>query len=146
MAKAANGLANGLASTPLLATDKPVLMAPAMNVRMWEHAATRRNLATLRAGGIHIVGPNEGEMACGEFGLGRMAEPDEIIAAIENLLTPDTRLAGLKALVTAGPTHEPVDPVRYLANPSSGQQGYAISDALAKAGAQTAPVSGPAAI
>ena len=109
-------------------------MAPAMNVRMWEHAATQRNLATLKADGIAVVGPNEGDMACGEFGPGRMAEPDEIVAAIEALLAPDTRLAGLKALVTAGPTHEPIDPVRYIANRSSGKQGYAIAAALADAG------------
>jgi phosphopantothenoylcysteine decarboxylase/phosphopantothenate--cysteine ligase len=143
IAKLAAGLASDLASTALLATDKPVLIAPAMNVRMWEHAATRRNLAALQADGIHVVGPNEGDMACGEFGLGRMAEPDEIVAAIEKLLTPDTRLAGLKALVTAGPTHEPIDPVRYIANRSSGKQGYAIAAALADAGAQTVLVSGP---
>ena len=143
IAKLAAGLASDLASTALLATDKPVLIAPAMNVRMWEHAATRRNLAALQADGIHVVGPNEGDMACGEFGLGRMAEPDEIVAAIEKLLTPYTRLAGLKALVTAGPTHEPIDPVRYIANRSSGKQGYAIAAALADAGAQTVLVSGP---
>ena len=143
MAKLAAGLAPDLASTALLATDKPVLIAPAMNVRMWEHAATRRNAATLARDGIHVVGPNEGEMACGEFGPGRMAEPDEILAAIESLLIPDTRLAGFKALVTAGPTHEPIDPVRYLANRSSGKQGYAIAGALAKAGAETVLVSGP---
>jgi phosphopantothenoylcysteine decarboxylase/phosphopantothenate--cysteine ligase len=143
IAKLAAGLAPDLASTALLATDKPVLIVPAMNVRMWEHAATRRNLITLRRDGIVIIGPNEGEMACGEFGPGRMAEPGEILAAIERQLTPDTRLAGLKALVTAGPTQEPIDPVRYIANRSSGKQGYAIAAALAEAGAQTVLISGP---
>ena len=143
LAKLAAGLAPDLASTALLATDKPVLLAPAMNVRMWEHASTKRNVAALLADGIHVIGPNDGEMACGEFGPGRMAEPDEILGAIEKLLTPDTRLAGLKALVTAGPTHEPIDPVRYIANRSSGKQGYAIASALADAGANTVLVSGP---
>ncbi|HXJ02235.1 MAG TPA: bifunctional phosphopantothenoylcysteine decarboxylase/phosphopantothenate--cysteine ligase CoaBC, partial [Micropepsaceae bacterium] len=143
MAKLTVGLAPDLASTALLATDKPVLIAPAMNVRMWEHAATKRNLAALQADGIHVIGPNEGEMACGEFGLGRMAEPDEIVAAIEKLLTPDKRLAGLKALVTAGPTHEPIDPVRYIANRSSGRQGHAIAASLAALGARVSLVSGP---
>src|SRR5579862_4604608 len=127
LAKLAAGLAPDLASTALLATDKPVLIAPAMNVRMWQHPATKRNLAALKADGIHVIGPNDGEMACGEFGPGRMAEPDEILGAIEKLLTPDTRLAGLKALVTAGPTYEPIDSVRYIANRSSGKQGYAIA-------------------
>src|SRR5262249_7146955 len=133
IAKLAAGLAPDLASTALLATDKPVLLAPAMNVRMWEHAATARNVAALKADGMHFVGPNDGEMACGEFGPGRMAEPDEIIAAIEALLNPDVRLKGFKALVTAGPTQEPIDPVRYIANHSSGKQGYAIASALAEA-------------
>jgi phosphopantothenoylcysteine decarboxylase/phosphopantothenate--cysteine ligase len=146
MAKLAAGLAPDLASTALLATDKPVLLAPAMNVRMWEHAATRRSLRVLISDGIHVIGPNDGEMACGEFGAGRMAEPGEILAAIERLLNPDTRLSGLKALVTAGPTHEPIDPVRYIANRSSGKQGYAIASALAEAGAETVLVSGPAEI
>jgi phosphopantothenoylcysteine decarboxylase/phosphopantothenate--cysteine ligase len=143
MAKLASGLARDLASTALLATDKPVLMAPAMNVRMWNHAATQRNLAKLKADGIRFVGPNDGEMACGEFGPGRMAEPDEIVAAIAGLLASGDRLAGFKALVTAGPTHEPIDPVRYIANRSSGKQGYAIAAALADAGAKTVLVSGP---
>jgi phosphopantothenoylcysteine decarboxylase/phosphopantothenate--cysteine ligase len=143
MAKLAAGLAPDLASTALLATDKPVLIAPAMNLRMWQHPATKRNLAALRADGIHVIGPNDGEMACGEYGPGRMAEPDEILAAIERLLSPDTRLAGLKALVTAGPTYEPIDPVRYIANRSSGKQGYAIASALADAGASTVLISGP---
>jgi len=147
MAKSAAGLAGDLASTILLATDKPVLMAPAMNVRMWEHAATRQNAATLRQRGVLFVGPGEGEMACGEFGAGRMAEPGEILAAIEQALDGEQRpLAGIRALVTAGPTFEPLDPVRYLANRSSGKQGYAIADALVRAGADTALVSGPVSI
>jgi phosphopantothenoylcysteine decarboxylase/phosphopantothenate--cysteine ligase len=145
MAKLAAGLAPDLASTALLATDKPVLLAPAMNVRMWEHPATRRNLAVLTRDGIRIVGPNAGEMACGEFGEGRMAEPAEILAAITAILKP-VSLAGIRALVTAGPTHEPIDPVRYLANRSSGKQGYAIAAALADAGAETVLVSGPVAL
>jgi phosphopantothenoylcysteine decarboxylase/phosphopantothenate--cysteine ligase len=143
MAKVANGHANDLASTALLATDKRVLMAPAMNVRMWNHPATQRNLATLKADGTIFVGPGDGEMACGEFGPGRMAEPLEIVAAIENALAMPGPLAGMKALVTAGPTQEPLDPVRYIANRSSGKQGYAIADALAHAGAETILVSGP---
>jgi phosphopantothenoylcysteine decarboxylase/phosphopantothenate--cysteine ligase len=146
MAKLANGHANDLASTALLATDKRVLMAPAMNVRMWNHPATQRNLATLKADGTIFVGPGDGEMACGEFGPGRMAEPLEIVAAIDNALAMPGPLAGMKALVTAGPTQEPLDPVRYLANRSSGKQGYAIADALAHAGAETILVSGPVAI
>jgi phosphopantothenoylcysteine decarboxylase/phosphopantothenate--cysteine ligase len=143
MAKMANGLANDLASTALLATDKPVLMAPAMNVRMWESPSVKRNAQTLARDGVLFVGPNDGEMACGEFGPGRMAEPAEIVAAIERALAVQGPLAGLKALVTAGPTREPVDPVRFLANHSSGKQGYAIAAALAAAGAQTTLVSGP---
>jgi len=143
MAKMANGLANDLASTALLATDKKVLMAPAMNVRMWESPAVRRNHETLARDGVLFVGPNAGEMACGEFGPGRMAEPDEIIAAIERALGGEGPLAGVRALVTAGPTREPVDPVRFLANHSSGKQGYAIAGALAAAGADTVLVSGP---
>jgi phosphopantothenoylcysteine decarboxylase/phosphopantothenate--cysteine ligase len=143
IAKLASGLAPDLASTALLATDKPVLLAPAMNVRMWEHSATRRNIGLLRKDGIHFVGPNEGEMACGEFGEGRMAEPDEIISAIRSIIATQQALSGLRALVTAGPTHEPIDPVRYLANHSSGKQGYAIAAALAGAGADTVLVSGP---
>jgi phosphopantothenoylcysteine decarboxylase/phosphopantothenate--cysteine ligase len=145
MAKLANGLANDLASTALLATDKSVLMAPAMNVRMWNHAATQRNLKTLKADGVLFVGPNDGEMACGEFGPGRMAEPLEIAGTIENFFASGAHgaLSGLKALVTAGPTQEPLDPVRFIANRSSGKQGYAIADALARAGAQTTLVSGP---
>ena len=143
MAKMANGLANDLASTALLATDKKVLMAPAMNVRMWESASVRRNRAILEKDGVLFVGPNEGEMACGEFGPGRMAEPHEIVAAIEQALGADGPLKGVTALVTAGPTREPVDPVRFLANHSSGKQGYAIAEALVRAGAETTLISGP---
>ena len=143
IAKMAAGIANDLAATALLATDKRVLIAPAMNVKMWEHAATQRNIETLKADGIAVVGPNVGELADGEFGAGRLAEPVEIVVAIEALLNPDTRLSGLKALVTAGPTHEPLDPVRYIANRSSGKQGYAIASALADAGAETVLISGP---
>jgi phosphopantothenoylcysteine decarboxylase/phosphopantothenate--cysteine ligase len=144
MAKLAGGHANDLASTALLATDKPVLMAPAMNVRMWNHPATRRNLAQLRNDGVLFVGPDDGEMACGEFGPGRMAEPDAIVTAIENALSMNAgSLAGVRALVTAGPTHEPLDPVRFISNRSSGKQGYAIASALAEAGADTSLVSGP---
>jgi phosphopantothenoylcysteine decarboxylase / phosphopantothenate---cysteine ligase len=167
MAKLAAGLANDLASTLLLATDKRVLLAPAMNVRMWEHPATRRNLATLRDFGILTVGPNEGEMACGEFGPGRMTEPPEILAAIDAALgtpfgatlgatlgTPPGAtldpapggdgLAGKHVVVTSGPTHEPIDPVRYIANRSSGRQGTAIAEALARCGARVSFVTGPA--
>jgi len=145
MAKAASGLANDLASTALLATDKPVLYAPAMNVRMWEHPATKRNLETLRGDGALIVGPNDGEMACGEFGPGRMAEPLEIADAVEGFLTRAATgpLKGRRILVTAGPTHEALDPVRYIANRSSGKQGYAIAEALARLGAEVTLVSGP---
>jgi phosphopantothenoylcysteine decarboxylase/phosphopantothenate--cysteine ligase len=146
MAKLANGHANDLASTALLATDKRVLMAPAMNVRMWNQPATQRNLATLRADGTIFVGPDDGEMACGEYGPGRMAEPLEIVAAIENALAIPGPLSGVKALVTAGPTQEPLDPVRFIANRSSGKQGYAIADALVRAGAETILVSGPVAL
>ncbi|MAM95788.1 bifunctional phosphopantothenoylcysteine decarboxylase/phosphopantothenate--cysteine ligase CoaBC [Parvibaculum sp.] len=148
MAKMANGLANDLASTALLATDKKVLVAPAMNVRMWTHRATQRNVETLMADGVDFVGPNEGDMACGEFGPGRMAEPAEILAAIENHFTElaypgGGPLKGKRVLITSGPTHEPIDPVRYLANRSSGKQGYAIAQALARLGAETILVSGP---
>lgn len=143
MAKMANGLANDLASTLLLATDTPVLLAPAMNVRMWDHPATRRNVAQLRADGIGFVGPNDGSMACGEFGPGRMAEPMEILAAIEARFR-DGRLKGKRILVTSGPTHEPIDPVRYIANRSSGAQGTAIASALVGLGAHVVFVTGPA--
>ena len=143
MAKMASGLSNDLASTLLLATDTQVLLAPAMNVRMWEHAATQRNLATLRLDGIDIVGPNSGDMACGEFGQGRMAEPLEIVDAIETRLGAGP-LSGKRILVTSGPTHEPIDPVRYIANRSSGAQGTAIARALAALGAEVVFVTGPA--
>ena len=148
MAKMAHGLANDLASTALLATDKKVLIAPAMNVRMWLHPATQRNFETLLADGVDFVGPNEGDMACGEFGPGRMAEPAEILAAIEShfaeLAYPGGGpLKGKRILITSGPTHEPIDPVRYLANRSSGKQGYAIAQAVARLGAETVLVSGP---
>ncbi|UCH73659.1 MAG: bifunctional phosphopantothenoylcysteine decarboxylase/phosphopantothenate--cysteine ligase CoaBC [Rhodospirillales bacterium] len=157
MAKMAGGIADDLATTLLLATDKPVLVAPAMNVRMWEHPATRANVEMLAARGVMRVGPGVGDMACGEFGEGRMAEPDEIVEAIEAYfrgagaaVTPSRgkspearRLAGRKALVTSGPTHEAIDPVRYIANRSSGKQGHAIARALARLGAETTLVSGP---
>ncbi len=145
LARTAAGLADDLATTLLLATDTTVLAAPAMNVRMWEHPATRANLATLRGRGVQMVGPDEGAMACNEFGFGRLAEPAAILAAILPLLRPpqDLPLAGRRILVTAGPTHEPIDPVRYLANRSSGKQGYAIAGALAARGASVTLVSGP---
>ncbi len=144
MAKMAHGHANDLASTTLLATDKRVLMAPAMNVRMWNHAATQRNLAQLKRDGVLVVGPNDGEMACGEYGPGRMAEPVEILAAIEAALAPRPRtLAGKKVLITAGPTREAIDPVRYISNYSSGKQGYAIAAAAVALGAETVLISGP---
>jgi phosphopantothenoylcysteine decarboxylase/phosphopantothenate--cysteine ligase len=144
MGKLAAGLANDLASTALLATDKKILMAPAMNVRMWQSPSVRRSAETLAKDGVLFVGPNDGEMACGEFGPGRMAEPLEIVAAIEKTFAArGGALSGLKALVTAGPTQEPLDPVRFLANRSSGKQGYAIAHALAGAGADTVLISGP---
>lgn len=143
MAKMAHGHANDLASTLLMATDTPVLVAPAMNVRMWEHPATQRNIETLRGDGIGFVGPNEGDMACGEYGPGRMAEPLEIVSAIEGMLA-DGPLSGQRILVTSGPTHEPIDPVRYIANRSSGSQGSAIARALAVQGADVVFVTGPA--
>ncbi|MCW5731150.1 MAG: bifunctional phosphopantothenoylcysteine decarboxylase/phosphopantothenate--cysteine ligase CoaBC [Alphaproteobacteria bacterium] len=143
LARMAAGLANDLATTALLATDKAVLAAPAMNVRMWWHPATQRNMTRLREDGVAFVGPNEGDMACGEYGPGRMAEPAEILAAIESLLGAGGPLAGRRAIVTSGPTHEPIDPVRYIANRSSGKQGHAIAGALARLGAETVLVSGP---
>lgn len=143
MAKMAQGLANDLASTLLLATDKRVLVAPAMNVRMWLHPATTRNLATLKKDGILFVGPDEGEMACGEFGPGRMAEPEEIVQAIDSALS-DGPLQGKHVLVTSGPTYEPIDPVRYIANRSSGAQGTAIAQSLLALGAKVTFVTGPA--
>jgi phosphopantothenoylcysteine decarboxylase/phosphopantothenate--cysteine ligase len=147
IAKMAGGHANDLASTLLLATDTPVLVAPAMNLRMWSHAATQRNITSLRDDCINFVGPNEGDMACGEFGLGRMAEPLEIVTAIEEYfmaMGPANALAGRRVLVTSGPTHEPIDPVRYIANRSSGAQGSAIAKALMELGADVIFVTGPA--
>jgi phosphopantothenoylcysteine decarboxylase / phosphopantothenate---cysteine ligase len=151
MAKMAGGHANDLASTVLLATTLPILIAPAMNVRMWQHPATQRNLAMLKGDGVAVVGPNEGAMAEAEQGPGRMAEPLEIVAALEALLGAAPAraagpLAGKRVLVTSGPTHEPIDPVRYIANRSSGRQGHAIARAAAEAGAQVTLVSGPVAI
>ena len=143
MAKMATGQANDLASTLLLATDKPVLIAPAMNVRMWNHSATQRNIATLQADGIRFVGPNDGDMACGEFGPGRMAEPAEIIDSIHKQLAQGP-LKDRRIVVTSGPTHEPIDPVRYIANRSSGAQGTAIAAALRDLGASVTFVTGPA--
>ncbi|MBS0638275.1 MAG: bifunctional phosphopantothenoylcysteine decarboxylase/phosphopantothenate--cysteine ligase CoaBC [Acetobacteraceae bacterium] len=144
LAKMAVGLADDLASTVLLATDKPVLVAPAMNVRMWLHPATQANMTTLTARGVQVIGPDEGAMACNEFGPGRMSEPPAIVAAIGSLLTSRARpLAGKHAIVTSGPTHEPIDPVRYIANRSSGRQGHAIAAALADLGARVTLVSGP---
>jgi phosphopantothenoylcysteine decarboxylase/phosphopantothenate--cysteine ligase len=152
LARMAAGMADDLATTVLLATDKPVLVAPAMNVRMWLHPATQRSVATLTADGVTFVGPNEGVMACNEFGPGRLAEPDEIVAAVERHFSSsdsglDERpLAGRRVVVTSGPTHEPIDPVRYIANRSSGQQGHAIAAAAARAGADVVLVSGPVAL
>jgi phosphopantothenoylcysteine decarboxylase/phosphopantothenate--cysteine ligase len=139
----AAGLADDLATTALLASDKPVLIAPTMNFMMWQHPATQANLKTLEKRGIGRVGPGAGELACGEVGSGRMAEPLEIIAAIERVLFGDAKLAGRRALVTSGPTREPIDPVRYISNHSSGKQGHAIAAALAALGADTVLVSGP---
>lgn len=148
MAKRANGLADDLAATILLATDRPVLMAPAMNPKMWVNPATQRNVKTLAGDGIHFIGPMGGEMAeSGEAGLGRMAEPLEIVATVETLLDDAPKpLAGKRAIVTSGPTHEPIDPVRYIANRSSGRQGHAIAAALARLGADVTLVSGPVSI
>ncbi|WP_321488297.1 bifunctional phosphopantothenoylcysteine decarboxylase/phosphopantothenate--cysteine ligase CoaBC [uncultured Hyphomonas sp.] len=148
MAKAVHGHANDLASTTLLATDTPVLMVPAMNVRMWQHAATVRNVAQLRADGVSIMEPDEGAMACGEFGPGRLPQVPEIVAEIERQLSGQGTglLEGAHCVVTAGPTREPLDPVRFLSNHSSGRQGYAIAGALAAEGARVTLVSGPVAI
>lgn len=143
MAKMAGGHANDLASTLLLATDKRVLIAPSMNVRMWDHPATQRNLATLQSDGVLVVGPDEGDMACGEYGPGRMAEVPAIIDAVDRALS-DGPLNGKHVLVTSGPTHEPIDPVRYIANRSSGSQGTAIATALRDLGARVSFVTGPA--
>jgi phosphopantothenoylcysteine decarboxylase/phosphopantothenate--cysteine ligase len=146
LARMAAGICDDLATTVLLATDTPVLIAPAMNVRMWNHPATLANLATLASRGVRMVGPNEGAMACNEYGVGRLAEPPQILAAIEALLAGDGPLAGRHAIVTSGPTHEPIDPVRYIANRSSGRQGHAIARALADLGARVTLVSGPVAL
>ena len=148
MARMAGGLANDLATTVLLATDKPVMFAPAMNVRMWEHPATQANIATLESRGLIRIGPDAGNMACGEYGLGRMSEPMTIVEAIENYFAgPGARpLAGRRALVTSGPTREAIDPVRYLSNHSSGKQGHAIAEALAGLGAETSLITGPVAL
>ncbi|PTQ70770.1 bifunctional phosphopantothenoylcysteine decarboxylase/phosphopantothenate--cysteine ligase CoaBC [Celeribacter persicus] len=143
LGKMAGGLANDLASTLLMATDKPVLVAPAMNVRMWEHPACQRNVSTLKSDGVLFVGPEEGSMACGEFGPGRLSEVPDIIAAIRSALT-EGPLKGKHILVTSGPTHEPIDPVRYIANRSSGAQGTAIAKALRDLGADVSFVTGPA--
>ncbi|MCP3971259.1 MAG: bifunctional phosphopantothenoylcysteine decarboxylase/phosphopantothenate--cysteine ligase CoaBC [Rhodobacteraceae bacterium] len=145
MAKMAGGHANDLASTVLLATDKRVLIAPAMNMRMWQHPATQRNLATLGGDGVLVVGPNEGDMACGEHGPGRMAEPLEIVAGVEAALM-DGPLKGRHVLVTSGPTHEPIDPVRFIANRSSGTQGTAVARVLSALGARVTFVTGPASV
>ena len=149
LARMAGGMADDLAATVLLATDKPVLAAPAMNVRMWTHAATVANIETLKQRGVHFIGPNDGAMACNEFGPGRMSEPEEIADAIEGLLAPAARerpLDGKRAVVTSGPTREAIDPVRYISNHSSGKQGHAIASALAALGADVTLVSGPVAI
>ena len=147
LARMAGGLASDLATTALLATDKPVMVVPAMNMRMWEHEATQANMETLRARGLLCVGPVEGNMACGEYGFGRMSEVEDIVAAISAHLTPNARpLAARRAIVTSGPTHEAIDPVRYIANRSSGKQGHAIAAALARSGANTVLISGPTAL
>ncbi len=146
LARMAGGLADDLAATVLLATDKPVLVAPAMNVRMWQHAATQANMELLRSRGVHVVGPDDGAMACHEFGPGRMSEPADILAAISALLNPQKPLMGKHAIVTSGPTHEPIDPVRYIANRSSGRQGHSIAAALAALGARVTLISGPVSV
>ncbi|MEQ9681436.1 MAG: bifunctional phosphopantothenoylcysteine decarboxylase/phosphopantothenate--cysteine ligase CoaBC [Rhodospirillales bacterium] len=146
LAKMAHGLASDLATTALLATDKPVSVAPAMNVRMWQHAATQANLDTLKSRGVTVIGPDEGDMACGEFGPGRMSEPMDIVQALVDFFHGGRPLAGKHALVTSGPTHEPIDPVRYIANRSSGKQGHAIAAALAALGARVTLVTGPVAL
>ena len=143
MAKMAHGMADDLASTLLLATDTAVMIAPSMNVRMWDHPATQRNLTTMQKDGVQVIGPNEGEMACGEFGFGRMAEVAEIVQAVEDYFQSGP-LLGRHILVTSGPTHEPIDPVRYLANRSSGAQGTALAQALRDLGARVSFVTGPA--
>ncbi|MCW8835461.1 MAG: bifunctional phosphopantothenoylcysteine decarboxylase/phosphopantothenate--cysteine ligase CoaBC [Rhodospirillales bacterium] len=145
IAAMAAGLAGDLATTVLLATDKPVMIAPAMNVRMWEHPATRANVTTLRNRGIGLVGPEAGDMACGETGMGRMSDPNDIVAAVDGFFRNAGRLAGRKAVITSGPTFEAIDPVRFIGNHSSGKQGHAIAAALAHMGAQTTLVTGPTA-
>ena len=146
LARMAAGQADDLATTILLATDKPVLAAPAMNVRMWQHAATRRNVAQLRADGVTVLEPDDGAMACGEYGPGRLPEPEAIADAIDRALETSGPLTGRHALVTAGPTHEPIDPVRYIANRSSGRQGFAVARALAALGARVTLIAGPVAL
>ena len=143
LAKMAGGIADDLATTLLLATDKPVICAPAMNVRMWEHAATRANVETLKNRSISFIGPDEGDMACGEYGEGRMSEPHDIVQRLDRFFDAAAPLKGLKAIVTSGPTHEPIDPVRYIANRSSGKQGHAIAVALKDLGAAVTLVTGP---
>ena len=143
LAKMAHGIADDLASTALMASDKPILCAPAMNVRMWENPATLENLATLAKRGVGFIGPEEGDMACGEWGIGRMSEPDQIADAVEEFFRQELPLNGIRSLVTSGPTLEAIDPVRYLANRSSGKQGHAIAAALSRLGAATTLVSGP---
>jgi phosphopantothenoylcysteine decarboxylase/phosphopantothenate--cysteine ligase len=143
LAKMAHGIADDLASTALMASDKPVLCAPAMNVRMWENPATRENLGVLAKRGVGFIGPEEGDMACGEWGLGRMTEPDQIADAVEDFFRQELPLNGISSLVTSGPTQEAIDPVRYLANRSSGKQGHAIAAAMARLGAATTLVTGP---
>lgn len=143
LAKMANGIADDLATTALLATNKPVFIAPAMNHKMWSHPATQRNVMQLAQDGITIIPPTEGSMACGEYGVGRMAEPAAILQTLLHASTESKPLAGKKAVVTSGPTHEPIDPVRYIANRSSGKQGHAIAASLARAGAEVTLISGP---
>lgn len=143
LAKMAHGIADDLPTTLLLATDSPVMVAPSMNVRMWEHQATKTNMQTLRDNGIKFVGPTEGDMACGEFGFGRLAEPADILKALNNHFIKGKTLAGKHVLITAGPTHEPIDPVRFLGNLSSGKQGYALAAAARDAGAKVTLITGP---
>lgn len=146
MAKITHGIADDLATTALLATDKEIILAPAMNVRMWHNPATQDNLKTLKSRGVHIIDPREGDMACGEYGIGRLAEPEDIFVYLQKYFSHNLPLKGKKAIVTAGPTQEPIDPVRFIANNSSGKQGYAIAEALSMAGAETTLISGPTAL
>jgi len=143
IAKMAQGICDDLATTALLATDKPVVIAPAMNVRMWDHAATRANIETLKQRGVTLIGPEEGDMACGEYGMGRMSEPLDIVAALAGFFRAEAPLHGRRAIVTSGPTFEAIDPVRFIGNRSSGKQGHAIAEALATLGSETVLVSGP---